>query len=213
MKKALCILSILSCLPSVALGVCKSPSIDNSFLNSYKSENTVWKIHDTYFFDDTKYGLSINFETRDITVDLFIYDLGITKIDEQMVEEELRRSVQQMLDYLAKQDPNVVNSRPRLLTKEYFSEKEKNLVKNAVFVFSTSEKYRDLGFVSIVSMGFDGKCFQKIRFTHGFPLGATPEDSFEKLLEHEDVEFAIVAFIWFVIGLNKELLDSGYYVQ
>ena len=208
MRNLISLLITLIFLPSVALGACNSPNIDKSFLKPYESENRKWEIHDTYFYSDKRLGLSIKFKTVDTTVDFYIYDLGKSKINESLVDKELRNSIYGMIKYYETYEPHSIHSSPKLIPENYFLESEKNLIKTGVYIVVKKLQSNEVAFVS---MGFDGKCFQKLRFTKKITSSSNIEQYFDNPTYSTDIVVAILSFKGFVNILNKQLLNSGYY--
>ena len=166
------LLFFIMLVPAYALGACKIPQIDKYFLKPYETETIKWKIYDFNFFDDKKLGASLKFESDKTTVDFYVYDLGKSKILQEDLDKEFGNSVYDMIFSLKKikeDEPSVSYSLPMSVSdcstcsrfKRIFSGSE-ILFQQATFILLKRQKKNA---VSIVSMGSDGKCFYKLRYT------------------------------------------------
>ena len=101
-----------------------------------------------------------------------------------------------MMDRFEKLDRVASLSKPMLVPKALFSKLD-NLIDNAVYVVVPMLPSDEL---SIVSIGFYGKCFQKIRFTA--KISST---------DYKDVTDGLMVFSHFSNTLYNQLLNMGYY--
>ncbi len=98
---------------------------------------------------------------------------------------------------------------PLLLPQSLFEGSDKYLVHNAVYVVQENEPNN---IVSIVSVGFDGKCFQKLRFTK--ELSSKDIDIktyFDNPTYEPEIAGALYTFAGLVRILNEELYRISYY--
>ena len=187
---------------------CGSLELTKEFLIPYETDTQKWSVSEPYFFDDPKLGFSINLQTVDVTIDYYAFDLGITDIRIEMVDQVLRQGVSEMLQYTNMEGP-LPTSDPLLLPKELFKGSNKYLVHDAVFIVQKREP-RNL--VSVVSLGFDGRCFQKLRFTKELPPNSSDITTyFDIPWGNADVQAAIYTFGGIVRLLNEEFYRVGYY--
>jgi hypothetical protein len=192
---------------SISLGDCNTPQIDKSFLKPYETEKIKWKIHDPFSYDEKELELSIKFTTDDTTVDFYVYDFGKSQITEEDQEKQLRNGVSEMIYVLKKVEPSTTYSSPMLLTEKMFIGSE-NLIQKAVLILQKGQKSDS---VSIVSMGSDGKCFYKLRYTERIGFVQNFEQYFEKPGQNTRVQVAILSFTGFITLLNEQLMNSGYF--
>ena len=192
---------------SIALGNCNTPQIDKSFLKPYETEKIKWEIHDPHFYDDKKLGLSIKFKTDDTTVDFYVYDFGKSQITKEDQDTQLRNGVSEMIYVLKKFEPSTTYSSPMLLPEKTFLD-SKNLIQEAVFILKKGQKSNS---ISIISMGSDGKCFYKLRYTERIGFVQNFEQYFAKPGQNTEVQMAILSFTGFITLLNEQLMNSGYF--
>ena len=193
---------------STSFAECKNLSLSNDFLAPYETETEKWKVSDTFYYKDPKLGFSIKLKTNDSTVNFYIFDLGIKNFTDNMVGKLLRQSVSEMLQVLNYKD-TLPTSEPRLLPKKLFKGSEEHLIHNAVYVV---QERKPENIVSIVSIGFDGSCFQKLRFTKD--LSSKDIDIktyFDNPTHNAEILASILQFSGFVKILNEELYRTGYY--
>jgi hypothetical protein len=199
---------IIILLPSIVWGGCKTPKINKSFLKPYETKNQTWKINDPYFYDDTRLGLSIKFQTSSENMDFYVYNLGKAKINEKEVEDELRSGVFNMINYYKQYEPKAIHSEPIFLSGNFFKPSVNKLVRSAVFVLVKKPKTNEL---SMVSMGFDGQCFLKLRYTRQIRDFPNIEEVFNNPTQDKKVLAGIFEFKGLTILLEEQLLNSGYY--
>ena len=208
MIKKLCPLVIGLFLASAANASCGSLELTKEFLIPYETDTQKWTVSEPYVFDDPNLGFSIALQTGDLTVNYYAFDLGITDIQIEMVDEVLRQGVSEML-YIMNMEGSLPTSDPRLLPKKLFEGSNKYLVHDAVFIVQKREP-REL--VSVVSLGFDGRCFQKLRFTKELPQSTSDITTyFDNPWANADVQVAIYTFGGIVRLLNDEFYRVGHY--
>lgn len=207
MKRAFGLILLVLLLPTVASASCTSLSLTKSFLTPLETDTTKWSVAKTQFYNDPDLGFGIKFSTSDTTINLFIYDSGFENIDAKTVDEEFGQSVSSMMHVFIRAENSSV-SEPFLVPEELVAGFGENLIRHAVFVAANRTSKN---MVSIVSMGFDGKCFQKIRFTKKLPDEINIEDYLENPSQSPDVRGAIFDFANFARLLNSELYRIGYY--
>ena len=208
MKFLIIVLSIFYLSSAVAFAKCIAPDLDNDLLTPYETEKQKWHIRAPYYYDDPDLGLSIKLETSDITVDFYIFDFGITNFTPGMEDQLLQQSVSDMLQFL-NYHKTLPTSDPLLLPQSLFEGSDKYLVHNAVYVVQENEPNN---IVSIVSVGFDGKCFQKLRFTK--ELSSKDIDIktyFDNPTYEPEIAAALYTFAGLVRILNEELYRISYY--
>ena len=208
MKDFAVYLMIIILLPSNVWGGCKTPKINKSFLKPYETKNQKWKINDPYYYEDTRLGLSIKFQTSSENMDLYIYNLGKAIISEKEVEDELRSGVFNMINYYKQYEPKAIHSEPIFLSGKFFKPSVNKLVRSAVFVLVKKPKTNEL---SMVSMGFDGQCFLKLRYTRQIREFPNIEEVFNNPTQDKRVLAGIFEFKGLTILLEEQLLNSGYY--
>ena len=124
-----------------------------------------------------------------------------------MIGKSLRQSVSEMLQGLNHQT-DAPTSEPFLLPKKLFSGSKK-LVRSAVYVV---QERKPKNLVSIVSIGFDGNCFQKIRFTKRLlSKDIDIKTYFDNPLQNAEILASIFEFSGLVKILNEELYRINYY--
>lgn len=207
MKKLL--LSVLLLLvASGASAACKNPQLSKDFLTRYETETQKWRVSDPYYYDDPKLGFSINLKTEDTTIDFYAFDLGIKNFENGMTDQLLRQSVSEMLQVM-NYNKTLPTSKPFLLPKSLFNGSDKYLVHKAVYVV---QERKPKNIVSIVSVGFDGECFQKLRFTKDLMSKDIDIKSYFDNPTHDaETKASIFMFSGLVKILNEELYRVGYY--
>ena len=97
---------------------------------------------------------------------------------------------------------------PFLLPEKLFVESKK-LVRSAVYVV---QERKPENLVSIVSIGFDGNCFQKLRFTKRLlSKDIDIKTYFDNPLQNKEVLASVVEFSGVVKILNDELYRVNYF--
>ena len=195
-------------LPSHVWGGCKTPIINKSFLKPYETKDQKWKINDPYYYDDTRLGLSIKFQTSSENLDFYVYNLGKATISEKEVENELRSGFFDMINYYKQYEPKAIHSEPLFLSGNFFKPSVNKLVRSAVFVLVKKPQKSEL---SMVSMGFDGHCFLKLRYTRQIRQFPNIEEVFKNPTQDKKVLAGIFEFKGLTILLEEHLLNSGYY--
>jgi len=168
---------------------CKTPVIDSPLGGN-------WDVKKVHYFKNPDLGFSIEFDRIAATANLYIYDLGISKIELKDLDQQLRQSISEAFYSFGKHSPDASLSEPMLVPKISFSHLD-NLIDNAVYVVVSNGPITGL---TIISMGFDGRCFQKIRFTAKIPS-----------TDKKDVVGGLMVFFKFVNALYIRLFDVGYY--
>ena len=193
--------------PFKVWGICASPQINKSFLKPYENKINKWIVHDTHFYKNQDLGLSQKFESNYTTVDFYIYNLGKNKITKTDIDKELRSSISEMIYFYKKYEPDAEYSQPLLISEKFFN-KTKKLINKAVFILVKKNNGNE---ISLVSIGFDGKCFQKIRFTKKIMSQKNIKQFFKNPTHNKEILGSLYEFTGFVSILNNELLRSGYY--
>ena len=193
--------------PSYTLAFCKIPQINKSFIKPFETEKIKWKIHNVKLYDNKKLGLNLKFESANTKIDFYAYDLEKDQITQDSLDKQLQSSVSEIIYIIKKLEPNTRHSLPLLLSRNLFSGKE-NLIQKGVIII---KKTQNTNSVSIVSMGFDGKCFQKLRYTQLVDSDPNFEQYFKNPSKHARVQEAIFGFVDFITLFHKELTDSGYF--
>ena len=208
MKYLIALLSIFYLSSTVAFANCIAPNLDNNFLTPYETENQKWHVSAPYYYDDPDLGLGIKFKTSDITVDFYTFDFGIENFTTGMTDQLLQQSVSEMLQVL-NYPKTMPTSDPLLLPQSLFEGSDKYLVHNAVYVI---QENKPSNFVSIVSVGFDGKCFQKLRFTKELNSRDIDIKSyFDNPTYEPEIAASLYMFAGFVRILNEEFYRISYY--
>ena len=193
--------------PSFANAKCKDLSLDSEFLAPYETETIKWKVGKTFYYKDPNLGFSIDFKSSDTRVDYYVYSLGIQSFKDEMIGKLLRQSVSEMLQVLKYQN-DAPTSEPFLLPEKLFVESKK-LVRSAVYVV---QERKPKNLISIVSIGFDGNCFQKIRFTKRLlSKDIDIKTYFDSPLQNKEVLASVFEFSGIVKILNDELYRLNYY--
>ncbi len=193
---------------SGANAACKKLNLNSEFLSPFESDTQKWSVGEPYYYDDPNLGFSINLKTTDTKVDFYVYNLGIENIRDGMTEQLLRQSVSEMFQVL-NYNQTFPTSPPYLLPKSFFQGSEKYLVHNAVYI---TQERNPLNIVSIVSIGFDGKCFQKLRYTKELiSKDRDIKNYFENPSRDAETLAALLGFSGLVKILNEELYRIGYY--
>ena len=156
-----------------------------------------WRSQQTYYYDASDLGLSIEFNKDEAKSTFFVYNLGISPIAEAHVDQQLSQAVSHILRFNRNDKDATVNS-PILLPKDKVGLGHMNkLVKDAVYITSQDGSGSKL---EIVTLGSNGNCFLKVRFT-------TPINSLGK----KDFFSSIMNFSEFMNKLNNAFLNSKYY--
>ena len=193
--------------PSLANAKCKDLSLNSEFLAPYETETIKWKVGETFYYKDPNLGFSIDFKSNDIRVDYYVYSLGIQSFEDEMIGQLLRQSVSEMLQVLNYQN-DAPTSEPFLLPEKLFAESKK-LVRSAVYVV---QERKPENLVSIVSIGFDGNCFQKLRFTKRLlSKDIDIKTYFDNPLQNKEVLASVFEFSGLVKILNDELYRVNYF--
>ena len=137
----------------------------------------------------------------------FMNSNGKSQITQEDLDQQLRNSVYEMIFGIKKYEPTTSYSLPMLVSEKMISGKE-NLIQKAVFLI---KKGQNTNSVSIVSMGFDGKCFQKLRYSKLVGSDENFEQYFDYPRHNAKVFRAIMGFVGFTIIFHEELMNSGYF--
>jgi hypothetical protein len=208
MKYLFTVFSIFCFFATVANATCNKLKLTSDFLTPYETEYQKWSVSEPYYYDDPKLGFSINLKTSGTTINFYAFDLGIEDYKNEMIDKLLRQSVSEMLQVM-NYTKTLPTSDPRLLPENLFKGSEKYLVHNAVYVVQ-ERKPRNI--VSIVSVGFDGKCFQKLRFTKDLiSKDIDIKNYFDNPTQDAETMAAIFLFSGLVKILNEELYRVSYY--
>ena len=181
-------------LPTLGYASCKVP-------NFYGFSHSDWRVEKPIFYDDEKLGFSFGFNSANAKATLYFYDLGLQSIGEDYWKEQLRRSVLDIFNFSKKMEPETKLSDPKLISKKTFSH-VKHLIKGAAFiVVSKGSK----SVITIVSLGSDNNCFQKIRFTQ------TISSTDGSKIDESKIIDGLLAFSHISNRIYFHLVQSKYY--
>lgn len=208
MKYFFCFLGVFFFFVTAANASCTKLNLSSEFLAPFNTETQKWHVDEPHYYDDPNLGFSIKLQTSDTTVDLYVFDFGINNFSDDMTNQLLRQSVSEMLQAMNYYE-TLPTSAPRLLNKSLFQGSEKYLVHNAAFVV---QERKPKNILSIVSIGFDGDCFQKLRFTKELiSKDIDIKNYFENPSQEVETLTSILGFVGLVKILNEELFKIGYY--
>jgi len=193
---------------SGASAACKNPQLSKDFLTRYETETQKWRVSDPHYYADPKLGFSINLKTQGTTIDFYAFDLGIKNFEKGMTDQLLKQSVSEMLQVM-NYNETLPTSKPYILPKSLFNGSDKYLVHKAVYVV---QERKPKNIVSIVSVGYDGKCFQKLRFTKDLmSKDIDIKNYFDNPTHDKETLGSVPMFSGLVKILNEELFRVGYY--
>lgn len=196
-------------LSSHANASCGSLELTKEFLIPYETDTQKWNVgNDPYFYGDPETGFRITLESKNIKIDFFARDAGVNVIPSDLWDQAVLENVYAMIQMMNRDEPMPMSD-PRILPKELFDGSNKYLVHDAIFIVQKREP-RNL--VSVVSLGFDGRCYQKLRFTKELPQSTSDIATyFDNPFAYADVQVAIYTFGGIVRLLNDELYRVGHY--
>lgn len=186
---------------------CVKPNISKDFLDRAGAKDHKWFVSDAFFYKDPELGFSFDILSPDTSITFYIYDLGIAEDKDKNVDAVFSESVQDMLKRFALDKAQT--SSPFIIPTEAFGDANNFLVHNAVLVALETDKS---AVASMISVGFDGNCFLKIRFTKNLKQdGSDIKTYFNNPFQNSSVLSAANSFVGFANILNEELVRIGYY--
>jgi hypothetical protein len=147
------VLMLTFLIPFNAYAICKVPSFE-------KFTNEKWTVDQPHYYDDSQFGFSFRFNTKEATGNLYVYDLGISSDAAKDWKRQFKQAVSDIFYRYEKQEPDAKLSDPMLVPNLLFSHLK--LINEAAYiVVSRKPTYA----ISVVSMGMENGCFHKFRYT------------------------------------------------
>lgn len=129
-----------------------------------------WIFSGRHIYEDSAMGQQVKYTSESGGVaDIYAYDMGLDRIEPDMVGALMAQTLKEIVNFARQYDPSMVPGQPRQLPQEYFPAVP-GFATDHAFILSQSETAVK---ISILTMGSDGNCFYKVRYTVGadWPLG------------------------------------------
>ena len=196
-------LSFLCCslvMDSVANADCKVHEFGTSLFKDKKwiveSRGDRWKVKAPHFYKNLRLGVAFGFSSVRAKADLYIYDAGISNINEIDLEQQLRQAVSDIVHRYQRYDPDA-ELYELAYPKSMYS--HISFINDALAIFVSKPSTDE---VTFVSMGVANGCFHKVRYTQAVAS--------DKKLSEKRVEGAF-GISRFLNSLHFFLWDSGYF--
>ena len=189
------------------LADCPTPRLSEMFLNNFAVGGKGWTLHAPHYYEDERLGVSIKIESSHTTIDYFVYDLGLAEITNRDVQNQFENSIREMYQFYSTFEKSAVLSDPFLINP--YEPSWKKLVDRGAFIIASKPEVNEL---SVVSLGFDGRCFQKLRYTKNlYGTGKEILHYFDNPVSHPETLNVLMSYRVAVKVLFKTLQRQQYF--